>query len=174
MPTFQRFATIQTISQRMQARLKWAERNLSPWCLETGRIKRALAKDYNCANIFDEKGDSQGFCWGNLIGEVKDEYFTITSVKEPKGEGKNSLEYLSFKLIKGKFYLHQFSKQLLDDELDEVGEPFIFYRALLDENDKKHKIKLEAVNDALLQDFVRKYEEKNFKEIDDEPSLIEK
>ena len=116
-------------------------------------------KDYNCANIFDEKGDSQGFCWGNLIGEVpsKDEYFTITSAKEPKGAGKNSLEYLSFKLIKGKFYLHQFSKQLLDDELDEVGEPFIFYQALRDENDKKHKIKLEAVNDALLEDFVEKY-----------------
>ncbi|TQR60325.1 hypothetical protein [Campylobacter troglodytis] len=103
MPTFKRFATIQTISQQTQAHFKWAERNLSPWCLETGRIKRALAKDYNCANIFDEKGDSQGFCWGNLIGEVKDEYFTITSAKEPKGEGKNSLEYLSFKLIKGKF-----------------------------------------------------------------------
>lgn len=173
---FQRFATIQTISQQTQAHFKWAERNLSSWCYETGRIKRARAKDYNCANIFDEKGDSQGFCWGNLIGEVpsKDEYFTITSAKEPKGAGKNSLEYLSFKLIKGKFYLHQFSKQLLDDELDEVGEPFIFYQALRDEKDKKHKIKLEAVNDTLLEDFVRKYEEKNFKEIDNEPSLIEK
>ena len=120
-------------------------------------------KDYTCANIFDDKGGSQGFCWGNSIGEVpsKEEYFTITSLKEPKGAGKNSLEYLTFKLIKGKFYLHQFSKQLLDDELDEVGEPLIYYRALRDERDKKHKIKLEAINDALLNDFINKYEQEN-------------
>ena len=120
-------------------------------------------KDYTCANIFDEKGGSQGFCWGNSIGEVpsKDEYVTITSLKEPKGAGKNSLEYLTFKFISGKFYLHQFSKQLLDDELDEVGEPLIYYRALRDERDKKHKIKLEAVNDALLNDFINKYEQEN-------------
>lgn len=118
-------------------------------------------KDFSCANIFDDNGDSQGFCWGNSIGEVpsKDEYFTITSLKEPKGEGKNNLEYLTFKLIKDKFYLHQFSKQLLDDGLDEVGEPLIYYRALRDERDKKHKIKLEAVNDALLNDFINKYEQ---------------
>lgn len=32
--------------------------------------------------------------------------------------------------------------------------------ALRDEMDKKHKIKLEAVNDALLNDFINKYEQK--------------
>lgn len=32
-------------------------------------------------------------------------------------------------------------------------------RALRDERDKKHKIKLEAVNDALLNDFINKYEQ---------------
>lgn len=31
--------------------------------------------------------------------------------------------------------------------------------ALRDERDKKHKIKLEAVNDALLNDFINKYEQ---------------
>ena len=31
--------------------------------------------------------------------------------------------------------------------------------ALRDEMDKKHKIKLEAVNDALLNDFINKYEQ---------------
>jgi len=40
-----------------------------------------------------------------------------------------------------------------------VGEPLIYYRALRDERDKKHKIKLEAVNDALLNDFINKYEQ---------------
>ena len=63
------------------------------------------------------------------------------------------------RFLRGKFYLHQFSKQLLDDGLDEVGEPLIYYRALRDERDKKHKIKLEAVNDALLNDFINKYEQ---------------
>lgn len=32
-------------------------------------------------------------------------------------------------------------------------------RALRDERGKKHKIKLEAVNDTLLNDFINKYEQ---------------
>ncbi|RDU60638.1 hypothetical protein CQA53_10705, partial [Helicobacter didelphidarum] len=62
--------------------------------------------------------------------------------------------YYTFKLINGKFYLHQYSQENFDDEV--LDKTFIYYRAPRDEPKGKHRILLDSVNDELLQELESK------------------
>ncbi|RDU61829.1 hypothetical protein CQA53_09765, partial [Helicobacter didelphidarum] len=76
-------------------------------------------KNYNCFNILDTKQLINGFCKiGKMNIVVKDNYFTISfDDMIPYHYPLSETYYYTFKLINGKFYLHQYSQENFDDEV---------------------------------------------------------
>ncbi|WP_238699306.1 hypothetical protein [Helicobacter sp. MIT 05-5294] len=135
---------------------------LSNW--QDDELGRAVER-YSCVDIFGNIKTLQSFCFSNSVGKVenKKDFFTITSLWQDR-IGNIANTYLTFRLINGKFYLHQYSREegYVDDAKDKevIDKTYIYYRQARDDSKKENLIPLESVNDELLQKLELKYNAK--------------
>ncbi|TLD83758.1 hypothetical protein [Helicobacter sp. MIT 05-5294] len=118
---------------------------------------------YNCIEVFEDSSSRQKFCFNgdSIINlENKESFFTIKTYKQDR-IGNIANTYLTFRLINGKFYLHQYSreKKHFDANDEEVVDKALVYY-FQDDSKEENLIPLESVNDELLQKLELKYNAK--------------
>ena len=123
---------------------------------ESANIIRNMCFGIFYKDILDKCFCLNGYGSGNIVSNGN--FFTISFYKDDYRFEVVHTIYITFKLIKDKFYLHQYSKEKFKkSEVPKTNDDFILdktiicYRQPRDDAKSKNLIPLDSINDELLE-----------------------